>query len=195
MSYNFYFTKVNWPDAKGNLTLTPIHALRSYLDACHWFPARQHSIRCTAVFRLIPCPTWIFILMTAGCRVATAGRTSPPCQNPDTGCRCTGSPHPTGMDPRLAIWCLQSRCQSLIPPARLHACLQDTALHWGLRTSFTAPARTSSPPLRQHWVISCPRPNPWDPEKPTRCSCSESAHMHDGELVIWLVQNKQGCSE
>lgn len=69
------------------------------LAAC---TSTQHQVRgCISTH---PLPNLNFILMTAGCWVATAGRTSRPCQNPDTGCRCTEwhrvpSPHWHGSPP------------------------------------------------------------------------------------------------
>lgn len=82
----------------------------------------------------------------------------------------TGSPHPTGAGPRLAIWYLQSRCQSLIIPA----CLGDTALCWGHPTGchsslshlFTSSSNSDLSPA-QGWAHGTPK-------EPIRCGCWES---------------------
>lgn len=118
------------------------------------------------VFWLIPCPTWIYILSTQGCWVPTAVRTRPICQNVTQAADAHEwhrvlSPH-SGTVPRLAIWCLQSRCQSLVTPA----------LHCGLRTGFTAPAYTSSLPHCQFWIFACAGLSSWDIDEPTHCTCS-----------------------
>lgn len=134
------------------------------LAAC---TSTQHQVRgCISTH---PLPNLNFIFMTAGCWVATAGRTSRPCQNPDTGCRCTEwhrvpSPHWHGSPPGHLV---PLEHVPVTHRTRPPACLQDTALCWSLQTSFAAPAATSSPPFRRQWVICCPGTTPWDLQSPT----------------------------
>lgn len=127
MMPNFLFTSVDCPDAKWcQLVLTLARTLRSYLDSCHPFTVLCNTASGASVppLRLIPCPTLIF----APCQLVTAGRTPPAL--PESQHRLQmqrvtrWAPHPDGTSHhspptpvRLAICCLQNRCQSLFTPA------------------------------------------------------------------------------
>lgn len=174
MSSNFHFTSVDCPDAKHRqLVLTPIHTLRSYLDSCHRFTARQHSIRCARLFRLIPCPTPIspsWLQAADWRRLAEhAGFARMPTRAADAQSD-TGSPHPIGMSPPpshlVPLEQVPVTHRTRLPPRRHSA---ETP-----RTGFTAPAPTASPPRRHQRLIFCPGPSPRDMEAPTSCGSSES---------------------
>ena len=88
MSSNFYFTYASCPTAKSSLALPAIHTLRSYLEGCHWFPARQTQHQVRGCISTHPLPNLNFTLATAGCWLTMAGPTPRLCHNPDTVCGC-----------------------------------------------------------------------------------------------------------
>lgn len=147
MSSNFDFTQVLCPDAQANLTRTSLHAFRSCLEDRHRLPARcPPSIRCAAVLRLIPCPTWIFRPLqprVSVCRLPAERRRSAKKSwqgAADADSDSVPSPRWQGYTPppRPAICWHQSRCQSLIttshmparhvPPLRHSACFLEPPL-------------------------------------------------------------------
>lgn len=158
MSSNFHFTQVSCPVAKASPSLTSTHTPRSYLDDCHWFPTRQHSIRCMVVFWLISCPS----------SISSSWPQAADCQRVNGSARILtqaadaqndiGSLQSSSMAPFQAIWCFKSRCQSHITPT----CLQDDLLHSPLHPHTSQIKHLRSLSLAVSYLL--PRTKPVDHE-------------------------------
>lgn len=170
--------------------------LMSILSDPVWMTAtdslHQHQV---LVFWLISCPAWIFILLTAGFWVATAGRTSPPCQNPDTGRRCTEwhrvpSFHWHGSLPGHLV---SPKQVPVTHHTRPHACKTRASTEGFLVASSIAPPTPPHLPLANGKLSAAQNQTQGDSKEPARsCSCSEAvqthSHKHDEELVNWQEQ-------